>query len=86
MANVFDLPAVPPFCVSDHRILAQRWEKWIKSLDYYICASLEKLHEYFPQKNIPFERHVFCRALQQPDESMDAFVTHLRELSKKLQF
>jgi hypothetical protein len=39
MAKVLDLPAVPPFSVSDHRTLAQRWEKWTKSLDYYLRAS-----------------------------------------------
>ena len=124
MAKVLESPAVPPFCVSDHRTLAQRWEKWIKSLDYYIRASgvtdqkqksailfhlagpdvqeifetlpntgddyktaLEKLNEYFqPKKNIPFERHVFRQAFQQPDESMDAFVTRLRVLSKNCNF
>ena len=39
MAKVLDLPAVPPFSVSDHRSLSQRWEKWTKSLDYYLRAS-----------------------------------------------
>ncbi|CAB4034258.1 Hypothetical predicted protein [Paramuricea clavata] len=39
MAKVLDSPAVPPFSVSDHRTLAQRWGKWTKSLDYYLCAS-----------------------------------------------
>lgn len=39
MAKVLDLPAVPAFSVSDHRTLAQRWEKWTKSLDYYLRAS-----------------------------------------------
>lgn len=39
MAKVLDLPAVPPFSTSDHRTIAQRWEKWTKSLDYYIRAS-----------------------------------------------
>ena len=124
MAKVLDLPAVPPFSVSDHRTLAQRWEKWTKSLDYYLRASgvidqkqkravllhlagpdvqeifetlpntgddyktaLEKLNEYFqPKRNIPFERHVFRQASQQPDESMDVFVTRLRTLSKTCDF
>ncbi|CAB3992802.1 Retrovirus-related Pol poly from transposon, partial [Paramuricea clavata] len=104
--------------------LAQRWEKWTKSLDYYLRASgvtdqkqkravllhlagpdvqevfetlpntgddyktaLEKLNEYFqPKRNIPFERHVFRQASQQPDESMDVFVTRLRTLSKTCVF
>ena len=39
MAKVLDLPAVPPFSVSGHRTHAQRWEKWTKSLDYYLRAS-----------------------------------------------
>ena len=39
MAKVLDLPAIPPFSVSETSSLAQRWEKWTKSLDYYIRAS-----------------------------------------------
>ncbi|CAB4008082.1 Transposon Ty3-I Gag-Pol poly [Paramuricea clavata] len=39
MANVLDLPAIPPFSVSETNSLAQRWEKWTNSLDYYIRAS-----------------------------------------------
>ena len=39
MAKVLDSPAVPPFSVSDHTTLAQRWEKWTNSLDYYLRAS-----------------------------------------------
>ena len=38
------------------------------------------------QLNIPFERHVFRQASQQPDESMDVFVTRLRTLSKMCDF
>ena len=124
MAKVLDLSAVPTFSVSDHRTLAQRWEKWTKSLDYYLCASgvtdqkqkravllhlagpdvqeifetlpntgddyktaLEQLNAYFqPKRNIPFERHVFRQASQQPDESTDVFVTRLRTLSKTRDF
>ncbi|XP_028414242.1 uncharacterized protein K02A2.6-like [Dendronephthya gigantea] len=39
MAKVLDLPEIQPFVVSDPSSLAQRWEKWTKSLDYYIRAS-----------------------------------------------
>ncbi len=39
MAKVLDLPAIPPFSVSETSSLAQRWDKWTKSLDYYIRAS-----------------------------------------------
>lgn len=124
MAKVIDLPAIQPFSVAETSSLAVRWEKWKKSLDYYIRASgitdqkqkraillhlagpdvqdifetlndtgddyktaLEKLNEHFqPCKNIPFERHVFRQAFQAPDESIDAFVTRLRTLSKTCQF
>ncbi|CAB4015924.1 Retrovirus-related Pol poly [Paramuricea clavata] len=39
MAKVLDLPAIPPFSVSETSSLAQRWDKWTNSLDYYIRAS-----------------------------------------------
>ena len=39
MAKVLDLPAIPPFSVTETSSLAQRWDKWTKSLDYYIRAS-----------------------------------------------
>ena len=46
-------------------------------------TALEKLNEYFQPKIIfPFERHVFRRASQQPDESMDVSETRLRTFSK----
>ena len=50
-------------------------------------TALEKFNEYFqPKINVPFERHVFRQASQQPDESMDVFVTRLRTLSKTCVF
>ena len=39
MAKVIDLPAIQPFSVADTSSLSQRWEKWKKSLDYYLRAS-----------------------------------------------
>ncbi|CAB4041494.1 Uncharacterized protein K02A2.6, partial [Paramuricea clavata] len=39
MAKVLDLPAIPPFSVSETSSLAQRWDKWTNSLDYYIRGS-----------------------------------------------
>ena len=36
--KVLYLPAVPLFSISDHRTLAQRCEKWTKSLDYIIIS------------------------------------------------
>ncbi|CAB3993335.1 Transposon Tf2-9 poly [Paramuricea clavata] len=39
MAKVLDLPAIPPFSVSETSSSAQRWDKWTNSLDYYIRAS-----------------------------------------------
>ena len=39
MAKVLDLPAILPFSVTETSSLAQRWDKWTKSLDYYIRAS-----------------------------------------------
>ena len=50
-------------------------------------AALAKLTEYFePKKNIPFERHTFRRAVQEPHESIDAYVTRLRSLAKSCEY
>ena len=44
-------------------------------------TALAKLDAYFkPQKNIPFERHTFRQATQNPSETMDAYVTRLKRL------
>ena len=39
MAKVLDLPAIRPFSVTETSSLAQRWDKWTKSLEFYIRAS-----------------------------------------------
>ena len=45
------------------------------------ATALGKLNAYFkPQKNIPFERHTFRQAFQDPSETMDAYVTRLKRL------
>ncbi len=47
------------------------------------ATALDKLNVYFnPQKNIPFERHTFRQAAQDPSETMDAYVTRLKRLVK----
>ena len=47
------------------------------------ATALDKLNAYFnPQKNIPFERHTFRQAAQDPSETMDAYVTRLKRLVK----
>ena len=33
------LPALPPFFSADLSTLAQRWVKWVQSLEYFILAS-----------------------------------------------
>ena len=47
-------------------------------------TALAKLDAYFkPEKNIPFERHTFRQATQNPSETMDAldaYVTRLKRL------
>ena len=47
-------------------------------------AALAKLNvKYFVlKKNIPFERHAFQQAVQEPTEGIDAYVTHLGGLTK----
>ena len=50
-------------------------------------TALTKLDSYFiPKKNIPFERHKFHEAKQEPEESIDAFVTRLRKLTEYCDF
>ena len=50
-------------------------------------TALTKLDSYFsPKKNIPFERHKFHEAKQEPEESIDAFVTRLRKLAEYCDF
>ena len=45
-------------------------------------TALAKLNEYFvPQKNIPFERHTFQQAVQEPTKGIDAYVTRLQGLA-----
>ena len=39
MTKVLDLPAIPSFSETETSSFAQRWDKWTKSLDYYIRAS-----------------------------------------------
>ena len=42
----------------------------------------EKLTEYFdPKKNVEYEIYTFLQARQNPDESMNAFHSRLRQLS-----
>jgi len=50
-------------------------------------AALASLTQYFqPRKNVSFERHSFRQAAQQPNESMDAYVTRLRNLAKTCEY
>ena len=50
-------------------------------------AALAKLNEYFVlKKNVPFERHAFPQAVQEPTKGIDAYVTLLRGLAKTCEF
>ena len=50
-------------------------------------AALAKLNEYFvPKKNVPFERHTYLQAIQEPTIGFDAYVTCLRGLAKTCEF
>ena len=47
----------------------------------------EKLTAYFaPKKNTLYERHVFRKATQRPDETIDQFCTRLRHLGSTCEF
>jgi hypothetical protein len=81
------LPTLAPFSVlSDSATLSQRCTKWGKSFEFRrddYATALEKLDAYFkPQRNIPFERHMFIQATQDPSEMMDTYVTRLKRLAQ----
>ena len=47
----------------------------------------EKLDEYFsPKKNVDYEIFQFCKATQEPGETVDQFVTRLRKLAATCEF
>ena len=49
----------------------------------HLETALAKLDSYFsPKKNIPFQRCIFHKAKQEPEESIDTFVTRLRKLAE----
>lgn len=39
MATTLQLPAIPPFSVTDQKTLGQRWSTWVKGLEYFLVAS-----------------------------------------------
>ena len=107
----------------DANSVAQRWQRWKTSFDYFIVASgindaprkkalllhllgpecqdifqtltitqeenqnefdaaINALNGHFSvQKNVPFERSVFHRAVQDAEENIDQYITRLRKLS-----
>ena len=50
-------------------------------------VALEQLDQYFtPQVNVPYERHLFRTMAQLPSESVDQFITRLREREEYCEF
>ena len=50
-------------------------------------TAMTKLCKYFePKKNIPFERDIFRQASQEPNETVDAFLTRLKTLVKTCEY
>ena len=50
-------------------------------------VAMEQLDQYFmPQVNIPYERHLFRTMAQLPTESVDQFITRLRERAEYCEF
>lgn len=43
-------------------------------------------NHFMPKKNVAYERHVFRQACQGPSESMDAYLTRLRNLIKSCEY
>ncbi len=50
-------------------------------------VALTKLNDYFtPKKNVPYERHIFRQAVQEQGESVDSFVSRLKQLAVTCDF
>ena len=50
-------------------------------------VAMEQLDQYFmPQVNVPYERHLFRTMAQLPTESVDQFMTRLREKAEYCEF
>ena len=50
-------------------------------------VAIEQLDQFFtPQVNVPYERHTFQMMTQLPRESVDQFVTRLREKADCCEF
>ena len=50
-------------------------------------TAMERLTEHFtPQRNIEYEIYLFRQARQQPQETLDQFVTRLRQLASSCEF
>ena len=51
------------------------------------AQAVAKLSEYFqPKKNISYERHVFHKAKQQSEETIDNYVVRLSKLAISCEF
>ncbi|CAB4031891.1 Hypothetical predicted protein [Paramuricea clavata] len=75
------------------------WKAWIESFNIYAVAvelekkkesfkeAVEALEGYFtPRRNVIAERHKFRSRKQNADETIDAYLTSLRELVKTCEF
>lgn len=50
-------------------------------------VAMEQLDQYFtPQVNVPYERHLFRTMAQLPTESIDQYITRLRERADYCEF
>jgi hypothetical protein len=50
-------------------------------------TAVEKLDSYFqPRKNLIYERYAFKQTRTSPDESVDHFITRLRQLAETCEF
>ena len=97
MAAPLQMPLIAPFIPSgEPSSIAQRWQKWVKSLYYCLGAygitdgtrkknmllHLVALNNHFSvQKAVPYEWSKFHQAHQEQGKSIEEFVTCLRKLS-----
>ena len=79
MANFLNLAQPEPFNVQgDPNTVDQRWKRWKKSFEFYIVASNITEEN---QRRALFERHRLHSTEHKQGESIDQFITRLRQIS-----
>ncbi|CAC5388121.1 unnamed protein product [Mytilus coruscus] len=88
MAKLLDLPTVQSFdCNGNNLHFHKDGQNGRKVLRDSFEDAVVKFDQYFlPKKNQPVERHVFRKCKQNENESIDSYVTRLKNLAKTCDF